>query len=65
MNVYTLPFKKGAKVAELGGGANPSFRPNIDMRSTYSFYSLVITAFDFRASSIMSVGQFGCGIQKT
>jgi len=29
---YTLPFTSGAKVIELGGGAAPRFRPNVDVR---------------------------------
>ncbi len=29
---YILPFKPGQKILELGGGANPVFRPNADFR---------------------------------
>lgn len=29
---YTLPFKPGHKVLEVGGGDRPSFRPNLDCR---------------------------------
>lgn len=31
-NQYVLPFKQGDIIAELGGGDQPSFRPNIDIR---------------------------------
>lgn len=29
---YELPFKKGTKIIELGGGASPVYRPNVDYR---------------------------------
>lgn len=29
---YRLPFQQGQKVIELGGGAAPVFRPNVDVR---------------------------------
>ena len=28
-----LPFKNGDKVLEIGGGENPRFRPNVDIRA--------------------------------
>lgn len=31
--MYTLPFEAGKTVIELGGGTNPMFRPNVDVRS--------------------------------
>ena len=30
---YLLPFKQEAKVLEIGGGPNPIFRPNLDIRA--------------------------------
>lgn len=30
--MYNLPFKEGQKVIEFGGGDNPRFRPNLDVR---------------------------------
>lgn len=33
MQGYLLPFKRGDKVIELGGGDNPVFRPNVDIRA--------------------------------
>ena len=32
---YALPFAAGAKVIELGGGAAPLFRPNVDARPCF------------------------------
>ena len=29
---YSLPFKPGQRLLELGGGANPMIRPNADVR---------------------------------
>lgn len=31
--MYSLPFKNGDKIIELGGGQNPMFRPNLDVRA--------------------------------
>jgi SAM-dependent methyltransferase len=30
---YELPFSPRAKIIELGGGENPSYRPNVDVRA--------------------------------
>lgn len=30
---YQIPFPAGASIVELGGGGNPSFRPNLDFRA--------------------------------
>lgn len=32
MQAYTLPFRPGDKVLEVGGGDRPTFRPNLDCR---------------------------------
>ena len=31
-SLYSLPFKPGQRVCELGGGDRPIFRPNVDVR---------------------------------
>lgn len=31
--MYSLPFKKNDKIIELGGGSNPSYHPNLDVRN--------------------------------
>jgi predicted SAM-dependent methyltransferase len=33
VNNYMLPFQKGEKIIELGGGTVPMFRPNLDVRA--------------------------------
>lgn len=33
--MYELPFVAGAKVIELGGGAVPVYRPNVDVRACF------------------------------
>lgn len=31
--MYNLPFEQGSKIIEIGGGRNPFFRPNLDVRA--------------------------------
>ncbi len=51
---YILPFKPGDKVIELGGGAVPMFRPNVDVRPGPA----TDLVWDFNTPSTMKDAQF-------